>query len=75
MKAAVFDIHKFEMPYFEELGRGVEFTFFELRLSTHTAHLARGFRAICIFAHDDLSAPVLEKLREGGTEFVALRGL
>jgi D-lactate dehydrogenase len=73
MKAAVFDIQNFERPYFEELGKGVDLTFFDLRLSAHTAPMAKGFRAICIFAHDDLGAPVLEALREGGTQFVALR--
>lgn len=73
MKVAVFDIHKFERPYFDELGKGFEFTFFELRLTEHTVHLAEGFRAISIFAHDDLNKRVLDRLREGGTEFVALR--
>ncbi len=75
MKTAVFDLHKFEAPYFAELNAryGHELAFFELRLSEATAHLAKGFPAVCVFAHDQVNAAVLKILREGGTRLVALR--
>jgi D-lactate dehydrogenase len=75
MKTAVFDIHKFEQPYFAELNQKFrhELTFYDLRLGENTVHLAAGFPAVCVFAHDTVDAPVLRRLREGGTRFLALR--
>lgn len=75
MKVAVFDFHAFERPFFEELSakHGHELEFFEFRLSEKTASAAQGCQAICAFAHDDLGASVLGKLKEGGVGLVALR--
>jgi len=50
-----------------------ELTFLEPRLTPQTAQLARGFPAVCVFVNDQLSAPVLRMLAEGGTRLVALR--
>lgn len=75
MKAAVFDIHKFERPWFDELNRkfGHELGFFEYRLAADTAHMAQGFPAVCSFANDKVDAAALERLHKGGCRFVALR--
>lgn len=75
MKAAVFDTHNFERPYFSDLNRrfGHELTFLELRLSETTAGLAAGQRAVCLFTHDSANEAVLRRLKEGGVEFIALR--
>jgi D-lactate dehydrogenase len=75
MKTAVFDIHKFEQPFFAELNEkyGHELTFFDLRLSEATVHLAYGHQAVCVFAHDQVNAMVLGKLKEQGIALVALR--
>lgn len=47
--------------------------FTDARLDRLTAAMARGYPAICAFVDDDLSAPVLENLSDGGTKLVALR--
>ncbi len=75
MKVAVFDIHAFERHLFEEINPafGHSPTYFQLRLSDETAKLAKGFPVVCAFANDRLDAKVLEQLKEGGTQLIALR--
>ncbi|MDH1265847.1 2-hydroxyacid dehydrogenase [Pseudomonas sp. GD03944] len=45
----------------------------EARLSLDSAALAKGCEVVCAFINDDLGAPVLECLAEGGTRLIALR--
>lgn len=75
MKTMVFSIHSFERPLFELLApdypRNLSFT--ELRLSIETAHLADGCEAVAVFACDNLTEPVLQRLKQGGVRFIALR--
>lgn len=75
MKTIVFDTHKFERDLFRELEPKYrhEISYLEVRLTEVTAPLAKGFPAICAFAHDDLSAGVLKILAANGTELIALR--
>ena len=47
--------------------------FQEARLCLQTATLAAGCPVVCAFINDDLSAPVLQRLAEGGTRLIALR--
>lgn len=43
------------------------------RLNLDTVALAERHEVVCAFINDDLSAPVLERLAEGGTRLIALR--
>lgn len=52
---------------------GHALTYLEPRLTRETAVLAQGAEVVCPFVNDDLSAPVLEVLAEGGTKLIALR--
>ena len=75
MKTAVFSTKRYDR---EELGRaaadaGLELTWLEPRLDETVAPLADGHEAVCCFVNDDLSAPVLERLAQGGVRYVALR--
>ncbi|MGE8359468.1 2-hydroxyacid dehydrogenase [Pseudomonas sp.] len=45
----------------------------EARLSLDSAALAKGCEVVCAFINDDLGAPVLEALAQGGTRLIALR--
>ena len=47
--------------------------FQESRLNRRSAPLAIGSRAICAFVNDRLDRPVLEQLKEGSTEIIAMR--
>jgi len=51
----------------------VQLHFQPARLSLDTAALAHGYEVVCPFINDDLSAPVLEQLADGGTQLIALR--
>jgi D-lactate dehydrogenase len=48
-------------------------TFLETRLEPDTVDLAAGAPAVCVFVNDDVSAPVIDALADGGTTCIALR--
>jgi len=75
MKIAFFDAKPYDVPNFERLGaeRGVEFKFFETKLTEDTVSLARGFDGVCVFVNDRVSAEVIDRLYEMGVRLVALR--
>ncbi len=37
------------------------------------AQLANGFDVVCVFVNDNVSAPVIDALAEGGVKLIALR--
>src|SRR5829696_1221275 len=75
MKTAVFSTKSYDRQFLQPaaVAAGHELTFFEPRLTSQTAVLARGFPAICSFVNDTVSSDVAAKLAEDGTRFVALR--
>jgi D-lactate dehydrogenase len=74
MKVAVFSTKPYDREFLKPAAEGKhELTFFEPRLSSQTAELARGYRVVCVFVNDDLCAECLERLAAGGTKLVALR--
>jgi len=75
MRIAVFDTHRFERETFRVANErfGYEITFFEPRLTRHTAPLAAGFAAVCPFVNDRLDAEALDILCGNGLRLVALR--
>lgn len=52
---------------------GHDLHFLEARLDDETAALAAGSEVVCAFVNDELSAPVLARLKQGGTRLIALR--
>ncbi len=75
MRIAVFDTHQYERRAFEAANAdyGHELVYLEPRLTAATVPLAEGFPAVCVFIHDDLSAPVLGELHRFGVRLVDLR--
>ena len=74
MKTTVFSTHKFEEPHLLTANKGKhELNLLEVRLTESTASLARGTEAISLFTNDDASAVVLEKLKDMGIKYIALR--
>ncbi|MCE0461765.1 2-hydroxyacid dehydrogenase [Pseudomonas uvaldensis] len=55
------------------LPAGIELQFQPARLNLDTVVLAERHEVVCAFINDDLSAPVLERLADGGTRLIALR--
>ncbi len=74
MKTTIYSTHKFDRPSLEKANNGKHnIQWLEVRLTEETAILAQGSQAVCLFAGDDASAPVLEKLKECGIKYIALR--
>jgi D-lactate dehydrogenase len=75
MRTAVFSTKNYDREFLQPAAvkAGHELTFLEPRLSAETVVLARGFRAICSFVNDHVTADVAAALAAGGTSFVALR--
>lgn len=76
MKVLVFSARSYDREFLERANRNQhELDFTEARLEEHTAALAQGYPAVCCFVEDDLSAPVLSRLVQGGTRLAALRAM
>ena len=75
MKFAFFDAKPYDIPYFEKYGgeQGVDFRFFDTKLSEDTAGLAQGCDGVCVFVNDTVNSAVIDKLAEYGIRLIALR--
>lgn len=75
MKFAFFDAKPYDKPYFEKYGKehGVDFKFFETKLTEDTAELAKHCDGVCIFVNDTANAAVIDKLYDSGVRMIALR--
>jgi len=73
-KIAIYSTHPFEKPYLAYSNKHqFDLLFIDEPLSIDTVKLATGCKGITVFTSDDVSAPVLEALKELGIEFVATR--
>jgi D-lactate dehydrogenase len=75
MRAILFSSQTYDRDSFGKapLPAGLELQFQPARLNLDTVALAERHEVVCAFINDDLSAPVLERLAEGGTRLIALR--
>uniref|UniRef100_A0A7S4BXC9 D-isomer specific 2-hydroxyacid dehydrogenase NAD-binding domain-containing protein n=2 Tax=Chrysotila carterae TaxID=13221 RepID=A0A7S4BXC9_CHRCT len=74
LQVSIFSMRPYLVPFVQRLQQDFpETKTFEVKLDQQTAKLAQGSDAVCAFVNDDLSAPTLEVLAEGGVRCVALR--
>jgi D-lactate dehydrogenase len=74
MDVMVYSTHKFEKEFLLNANKERHnLKFLDVRLNETTANLANEARAVCLFVNDDASAGVLEKLKQGGVQYIALR--
>ncbi len=74
VKVLTYSARAHDQEFFNQANQGVhQIDYTEARLEKQTAILARDYPAICCFVQDDLSAPVLERLRRGDTRLITLR--
>ncbi|WP_342243175.1 2-hydroxyacid dehydrogenase [Pseudomonas sp. OTU5201] len=73
MRTILFSSQAYDRESFLGACPHFELHFQQARLTLDTTTLANGFDAVCAFINDDLSAPVLERLANGGTRLIALR--
>ena len=76
MKILFYDAKKYdELSFNASLANypELQLDYLEADVSRHTAKLAAGYDAICAFVSSDLSAPVIDRLAEGGVKLILLR--
>jgi len=75
MRVAIFSTKSYEKEYFNHYNSEgkPELVYFETSLNEHTANLATGFIAICVFVNDKLNKPTLKILHDIGVKLIALR--
>ncbi len=75
MKIAFFDAKNYDKPSFDNYGKenGVEFKYFETKLTEDTVELAHGFDGVCVFVNDTVNDKVIDRLCELGIKVIALR--
>lgn len=73
MKIAFFSAKSYDRDFFNAANTHHEIAYFETSLTTSTANLINGHKAVCVFVNDTLSAEVIEILAAHGVELIALR--
>lgn len=75
MIAAAYDTKPYDRQYLQAAaeGAGIEWRFWEFRLSEATAGTARGAGAVCVFVNDRLDRACLDALAREGVRHIALR--
>lgn len=75
MRVAVFSSKNFERECFDAANADHMhlLTYFDAHLRAETARLAHGYPAVCVFVSDQVDAPTLAILKEGGTQVIVLR--
>ena len=75
MKIAFFDTKPYDKIAFDAVSKemGYEITYFEERLTPATADKAKGFDATCSFVNDEVTADVVQTLKDGGIQVMLLR--
>lgn len=75
MKILFYDAQKYDRTHFDEVNKkyGFEIKYQSAHLDEHTAHLSKGYDAVCAFVNDDLSREVLSILKDNNIRIVALR--
>lgn len=77
MKTLVFNTQGADRQFLEPFNGALEppheLEFVSFPLNAQSVSLAKGFKAVSAFVNDDINANVIQKLVEGGTQFLALR--
>lgn len=75
MKLAMFSTKPYDQVSFNNANavHGHHISYIEAPLNQHTAALASGFEAVCIFVNDHADKGVLEILKRSGCELIVLR--
>jgi D-lactate dehydrogenase len=70
----IYSAKDFEIPFLEKANNNMhQITYTPERLTSKTATLALGFDVVSIFSADDGSSMVLERLKDFGVKYIALR--
>ncbi len=74
MRVLVYDTHSYDREYLETANRARhELAFTAAQLDLHTAALADGFDAVCLFVNDRATEPVMARLAAAGVRCIVQR--
>lgn len=75
MKITFFSSQPYDRVFFERFNNSLRFelNFLDITLDEHSALLAKGSDAICVFVNDKVTAPIIATLKENGIKVIALR--
>lgn len=75
IKIAFFDTEDYDKKLFNKYNKkyNYEITYFESKLNSETAQLAKGYDVVCIFVNDRADKDTLEILNQCGVKLLALR--
>ncbi|KAL2121384.1 hypothetical protein VTJ04DRAFT_5411 [Mycothermus thermophilus] len=77
LKLAVFSAKPYDKKYLrlakEQTQVAVDVVFYDFALGRKTISVVQGVDAVCAFVNDDLSAPILQALKEAGVRAVLMR--
>ena len=75
LKFAFFDSKPYDKPGFDSYGEkyGIEFKYFETKLTEDTVSLAKGFDGVVVFVNDTVNEKVIDALNYAGIKIIALR--
>ena len=75
MITAVYDTKSYDREWLQRAGEGsgIDWRFWEFRLTAQTAPMARGAAAVCVFVNDQVDRECLQALVDGGVKWVVLR--
>ncbi|MDA7086079.1 2-hydroxyacid dehydrogenase [Pseudomonas sp. SA3-5] len=75
MRILFFSSKPYDSDSFNTAGAPADYQlhFQQARLTIDSVALAAGHEVVCAFINDELSAPVLQRLADGGTRLIALR--
>jgi D-lactate dehydrogenase len=76
MKAVVYSTHSFEKELLAKANKKKhDITLISNSLNLDTVSFAKGKNAVIVFTNDDVSAPVIEKLKSYGIKYIATRSV
>lgn len=74
-KILFYDIKNYDKDFFNKYGEGYNFdmTFLQVKLSSETASLTRGYEIVCAFANDTINKATIDIMAENGVKLLAMR--
>jgi D-lactate dehydrogenase len=74
MRVLVYGTHSYDQSFLDAANQGQhELVFTAAQLDQHTAALANGYDAVCLFVNDTADATVMERLAAHGVRMIAQR--
>jgi len=72
-RVAFFDTKQYDREWFDRIDKSFEIKYFEEKLNSENADLAKGFDGAIAFVNDKINSKTIKILAEGGVKILAMR--